>query len=79
MNQNSTDHALQAFVKRWKRVGPLLEEIRDHELCSLSPEEARKRIQAVLMYDPCCIYIPPHRQSSSGLVEQQAFFKKAVR
>lgn len=56
------------FVQRWKRVGPLLEEIKERELANMTHKDAMFAIRCVLELAAECQYAP---RKTSGLVELQ--------
>ena len=62
----------KSWVENWKRVGPILEKIEAEELRTKDQKEAIKRI--LPMIDWCCQRATP--KTTSGLVEQQRYFKK---
>ena len=61
------------FVAHWKRVGPLLEEIRTREQEQTSDENRRLAIDRVLDLS----YRFRTERSSTGLIELQKFYRKA--
>lgn len=65
------------WIETWRRAGPELERIRDLELGALSEERARQRSWDLLsMAKPGGTL--PGRRDSSGLVEQQVWFRKLL-
>lgn len=64
-----SDAAAQ-FARRWRRVGPLLAEIRRRELRDLTDEEALAAADALLGLLPQV----PEKRDGTGLVEQQRLF-----
>ncbi|HEY3856615.1 MAG TPA: hypothetical protein VGO67_19700 [Verrucomicrobiae bacterium] len=61
------------WVETWRTVGPLLEKIRRRELRELDPQRA-----VALLCGPANYRVPPRApKMTSGLVEQQRFFKLA--
>lgn len=69
---------LRRWVDRWRRAGPALEQQRRRELRDMTDKEARAAIDAALSL-ALSSYIPPKRQRYSGLVEQQALFRRLRR
>ena len=65
------------WIETWRRAGPELQRIRDLELGALTEERARQS-----SWDLLSMATPggtmPGRRSSSGLVEQQAWFRKLL-
>ena len=62
----------KSWVENWKRVGPLLQQIEADELRAKDQAVAIRRI--LPMIDWCCQRAIP--KTTSGLVEQQKYFKK---
>ena len=65
---------LREWVESWRRAGPALEEVRRRELENLDTQEA---IRQIFGSAPAFSDLP-HR-TTSGLVEQQAWFAKLRR
>jgi len=65
--------SMREFVRHWRRVGPLLEQVRILELQQLDPNEADPLIEDVL--ELAEIAAPPPAMTS-GLVEMQRRFQK---
>jgi len=67
------DEAKQ-YVDRWKQAGPALEKVRRQELRNLSHQDCQDQIRALFEIGS------RNRQSrsTSGLVEQQRLFQKAL-
>ena len=62
------------WVQAWKEAGPELERLRRHELRHLDSKRA-----IALLCGPADYRIPPREpRPTSGLVEQQQWFKKAA-
>jgi hypothetical protein len=59
-------------------TGRLLEELRWRELAALDDEQARQAVDALI---DAALRVPlsPARRSTSGLVQQQAVFQRAMR
>lgn len=68
----SSDDGRLEFVLYWQRVGPLLKEIRAHELRAMDAAARREAIDAVLRLAEAV----PAVRTTSGLVEQQRLFQK---
>ena len=63
---------MKQWVENWKRVGPILEQIKAEELRS---PDYHKELEGLLpMCDLACAQTEP--QKTSGLVEQQRLFAK---
>lgn len=64
--------ALQAYVERWQRVGPLLQEVRDADI------RAADTAQAMKVFSGSATWAVANRPAlpTSGLVEQQRWFMK---
>lgn len=62
---------LREHVARWKKLGPQLEEIRLRELSAVDTAQAIRDLAPAF---ELALRQPP--RASSGLVEQQAIFKK---
>jgi hypothetical protein len=62
------------WVRTWQAAAPLLEQVRRQELRRLDPERA-----IALLCGPADYRVPPRApKPTSGLVEQQRWFKKAA-
>jgi hypothetical protein len=66
------DDQLRQWVENWKRLGPLLEEIRDRELLSVDTTAAIQALSGLAR--AARLERPPH--PTSGLVEQQRYFRR---
>lgn len=64
--------ANEDWVHIWKAAGPRLAEVERTELRAMTEDERREAIHALLTLLPVWIDAPP----TSGLVEQQKWFKK---
>ena len=66
---------LRAYVERWQRVGPLLQEVRDADI------RAADTAQAMKAFSGSATWAVTHRPvlPTSGLVEQQRWFTKMRR
>ena len=63
------------WVKAWKEAGPELERLRREELRRLDTQRA-----IALLCGPADYTVPPRApKPTSGLVEQQRWFKRAAR
>ena len=60
------------WVENWKRVGPILEQIKAEEL--RAPDYHEKLERLLPMCDLACTQAEPRK--TSGLVEQQRLFMK---
>ena len=60
------------WVDNWKRVGPILDQIKAEELRAMDAQEAIRQIL------PLCEWGIKHSEprTTSGLVEQQRYFSK---
>ncbi|MDX2153409.1 MAG: hypothetical protein SFV54_21880 [Bryobacteraceae bacterium] len=63
---------LREHVERWKRAGAELERLRAEELRSVDTREAVRQLFGVALP----VRKDEHRWTTSGLVEQQAWFAK---
>lgn len=69
---------MRKWVENWKRVGPELEKIKRQELRKMTDEQAYD-IAVSLSYSLADdAWIDPRHLTSSGLVEQQRWFRKAA-
>lgn len=66
-----TDDQLHRWVETWKRVGPLLQEIRDRELLSTDTIGAVQALSEA--FRAARRQNPP--RPTSGLVDQQRYFR----
>ena len=73
IDQNSDEYRtlMKQWIDQWRRTGPLLEAIRRKELREINTYDAIARL---------CIHAFPERtlRATSGLVDQQQWFKKAM-
>jgi hypothetical protein len=63
-------------ISIWKKTGELLEQIKWEDLRNLSEEQSARDF-ASLDCDNSLIWRGSDREDSSGLIEQQRWFKKA--
>jgi hypothetical protein len=70
-----TPQAARAYVKQWVQTGQLLEELRWRELAALDDARALRASDA-LVESAMRVRLPPGRREWSGLVEQQALFRR---
>ena len=63
----------RVWIAHWQRVGPRLEQIRRHEMLSISEHARRQQIDNLLAI---AHQFRSHRPTS-GLIELQRFFSKA--
>ena len=62
------------WVQAWRAAGPELERLRRAELRQLDPQRA-----IAMLCGPADYHVPPRApRPTSGLVEQQRWFKKAA-
>jgi len=61
---DSDPKGLRAYVEHWRRVGPILQQIRDDELRLMTAKERRRAIASVLSFSR-----PDVDRPTSGLVE----------
>jgi hypothetical protein len=66
---------LKTFIDQWQRLGPELEKIRKRELQSISTPQALQNLAGA--FEDCRRRFKP--RPTSGLVQQQAWFKKLSR
>jgi len=59
------------WVETWKQAGPELEKIRRAELRKVSTQQAMMNLADV--FESCLLHFKP--RPSSGLIEQQAWFR----
>lgn len=67
--------ALRAYVERWQRVGPLLQEVRDADI--RAADTTSMIACSNLLFRDAVKHFPP--APDSGLVEQQRWFMKLRR
>jgi hypothetical protein len=67
--------SLKSFVDQWQRLGPELEKIRKRELQNISTPQALQNLAGA--FEDCRRRFQP--KPTSGLVQQQAWFKKLPR
>ena len=69
--------AMKQWAENWRRVGPILEEIRHAELCRMTDQEAAEAIGILSEFALSC----PNQQprTTSGFVEQQRLFMKLLK
>jgi hypothetical protein len=67
--------ALRAYVARWRRAAPLLQQVRDADI------RAADTAQAMSIFSGSATWAVVHRPAAptSGLVEQQRWFMKLRR
>ena len=63
----------KAWIERWRRCGPVLEEIRRRELREFKQSENAHIVDGLMQLG----HDPPVRRETSGLVEQQRLFRRA--
>ncbi|MCI0418657.1 MAG: hypothetical protein L0387_01690 [Acidobacteria bacterium] len=73
-DRTTSDLSLKAFAKNWLETGPLLDAMRSREVAALTEEEARRQTLTLL-----ALWRPGFNQPMSGLVAQQAGFRKLER
>lgn len=66
---------MKLWVETWKTAGPLLEQIKRDELRAMSEEEAG-RIANELALAHAQVKGRPAASETSGLIEQQRWFRK---
>jgi hypothetical protein len=64
-----------AWIRNWERVGPILEKLRYESLRTVDTAAAIQAFE--LAYKSARLHAPP--RVSSGLVEQQRWFKRGHR
>jgi hypothetical protein len=69
-----TPEESREYVRQWLQAGPELLKVRREELRLLSDENVRAQISALLELGA----MPGIDRPTSGLVEQQRFFQKAL-
>ncbi len=67
---------VRKHIANWKVVSEFLDKERTEHLQAMTEEESAERFNG-MDCDPSLIWIPEHRRTSSGLVEQQKYFAKA--
>lgn len=65
----------RAWIKNWRELGPILEELRRDSLSRVNTAEAIEAFD--LAYKSARLHCAP--RTSSGLVEQQRWFKRGHR
>lgn len=68
-----TTNSNAGYVAHWKRVGPILQRIRDDELRRFDWDAERHIADALLQMGAA----HPEQRTTSGLVELQRMFRKA--
>ena len=76
--QQMMPQAQRAYVKQWVKTGQLLEELRWRELAALDDAQALRASDA-LIESAARVPLSPGRREWSGLVEQQALFRRLPR
>lgn len=71
-----TPEEQQRWMAQWRRAAVALDEVRTRELREMSDEEAARAADAVM--DLSASAGPPAYLLTSGLVEQQRLFMKAL-
>ncbi len=71
---SGSDVQANQWLRQWKSAGPALAEVRKRELRELTDEEALRASEAVLSIP--APPVSPERWTTSGLVEQQAWFHR---
>lgn len=71
----SEKEQMRAWVENWQRIGPELERIKKEELRAMTEEEALSATEIVLDSE-VDNYLPEWCKTSSGLIEQQRYFRK---
>ena len=66
---------IKRWVETWRKAGPALAAIEREELRSMTDDERRRAIEAVLSLAPVCT----EPRSTSGLIEQQKRFARLRR
>ncbi len=66
--------AARRYVEQWRIAGPLLDEIKTRELRAMTEEEGRRKAEIVMEAVPAPTEDAP---PTSGLIEQQRWFRKA--
>jgi hypothetical protein len=77
MDSGITIEQQRRLVQQWRITGPLLEEFKKQELRAMTDEEARAISEMLLSPVPSPHDWRPDPQSS-GLVEQQRIFRRAL-
>jgi hypothetical protein len=70
---NEQSQELQAWVRRWQIVGPRLAELRRQELSQIDTQQALLNLADA--FESCRMRFRP--TPTSGLITQQALFKRA--
>ena len=72
------DALVKRWVDQWKfATGPELERIKKKELRAMTEEEALRRVASVMDARAADRWVRPERRTSSGLIEQQRYFKRS--
>jgi hypothetical protein len=64
---------VRAWIKNWQEVGPILERLKLESLRSVNTPDALEAFDVA--FKSARLQVPP--RSSSGLVEQQRWFRRA--
>ncbi len=72
MKLATTPEEQRRWMEQWRHAAVALEEVRRHELQMLTEEDAWRQINALQSISD--VWRDPEK--TSGLIEQQAFFKK---
>ena len=72
MNNNENSTQMKQWVQCWNRAGVQLEQIRQAELPSISTSQSLLNLAEA--FESCCRCFSP--KPYSGLIDQQAWFKK---
>jgi hypothetical protein len=67
---------IRRHIANWKVISAELEKERAERLRAMTEEESAEIFNG-LDCDPSLVWIPEHRRTWSGLVEQQKYFSKA--
>ena len=74
MHFATTPEEQRAWMAQWRSAAVELEKVKIAELRALTEEQAARDSEVLLSLGP--FPLDPQRQSSSGLVEQQRWFRK---
>lgn len=74
MITDEEEKQIKDFVERWKRVGPILEEIRRDEIKKADTCKAIRNLDDA--FESIRFHMTPRR--SSGFVEQQKYFQRLL-
>jgi hypothetical protein len=69
---NDSNDDIKRWVETWKKAGPELDAIRRRELREIDTKTALESMSDA--FESARLHFPP--EPTSGLVEQQAWFKK---